>query len=245
MNHLFSSRHGRSIAIVVMSVILFAGAIAIFFADSDDQSAQDHPVRAVSSAPLRIMPLGDSITEGQSVPGSYRIELATLFTADHRPFDFVGSQSNGPPGLTDHDHEGHPGWCLANCANNLDDHLAEWLTTYRPDVVLLDAGTNDLLTGASKQEAVDRLRTVVDHIYRMLPDAHLYIAQIHGAGTFNQGVVEVASQAGSRGHFAVVVNMDNTGGFAESDYLDGIHPSARGADLMGRMWYAAMRENGF
>src|SRR5690242_12081668 len=61
---------------------------------------------AESNGGVRVMPLGDSITEGTQVPGGYRIGLwQRLSNAGYR-VDFVGSQYNGPSSLGDHDHEG-------------------------------------------------------------------------------------------------------------------------------------------
>src|SRR3982751_4842369 len=59
---------------------------------------------------VRVMPLGDSITEGTQVPGGYRIGLWQRVSSNGYRVDFVGSQFNGPSNLGDHDHEGHPGW---------------------------------------------------------------------------------------------------------------------------------------
>ena len=230
---------------LAVSTLLIAVSISAVFADSTRQPARDHSLQTPVNRLLRIMPLGDSITEGQSVPGSYRVELAALLAADQRPFTFVGSQSNGPADLEQRAHEGHPGWCLEKCENNLRDHLTEWLKPAQPDIVLLDAGTNDLLTGSSRPEAAEHLEHVVDDIYQTVPSAHLYIAQIRNGGAFNKGVAEVVSRANSSGRFAAVVNLDDSGGFTETDYIDGIHPNVEGADKMGRAWYAVMRVDGF
>jgi hypothetical protein len=68
------------------------------------------PAAAESNGGVRVMPLGDSITEGTQVPGGYRIGLWQRLTAGGYRVDLVGSQFNGPAALGDHDHEGHPGW---------------------------------------------------------------------------------------------------------------------------------------
>ena len=65
---------------------------------------------AESNGGVRIMPLGDSITDGVQTPGGYRIGLWQRFVANGYREDFVGSLSNGPAALGDHDHEGHSGW---------------------------------------------------------------------------------------------------------------------------------------
>ena len=52
-----------------------------------------------SAAVLKIMPLGDSITEGP-VGGAYRLPLYNLLTAAGYRVQFVGSQTSSPGSLT-------------------------------------------------------------------------------------------------------------------------------------------------
>ncbi|KAA9372941.1 GDSL family lipase, partial [Microbispora cellulosiformans] len=96
---------------------------------------------AESNGGVRVMPLGDSITEGTQVPGGYRIGLWQRLAAGRYTVDFVGSQYNGPGNLGDHDHEGHPGWRI----DQIDANITGWLRSYTPRTVLLHIGTNDVL----------------------------------------------------------------------------------------------------
>lgn len=68
------------------------------------------------------MPLGDSITDGFGEPGGYRIGLWQRLSGRHA-VDFVGSASNGPGALGDHDHEGHSGWRI----DQLDAGVVSWI----------------------------------------------------------------------------------------------------------------------
>src|SRR5215208_7092891 len=90
--------------------------------------------------PIRIMPLGDSLTDGFNVPGGYRIELWSRLAAEGLCIDFVGSLANGPSTLPDRDHEGHSGWRI----DQVSDAVVPWLQRSRPHVVLLLIGTNDV-----------------------------------------------------------------------------------------------------
>jgi len=95
-----------------------------------------------SCNPVKIMPIGDSITSGEGIPsyGGYRNFLGALLEDDGVSFDFVGSQKSGE-GLADPDNEGHPGWRISN----LREAIASdgWLETYQPDVILLHIGSNE------------------------------------------------------------------------------------------------------
>ena len=80
------------------------------------------------AAPLVILPLGDSITQGASqpasVPGGYRDPLRTLLTNAGYQIQFVGSASdNATAALTasgNATHEGHGGYTTSNLLVNLD-----------------------------------------------------------------------------------------------------------------------------
>ena len=92
----------------------------------------------VSLEPVRIMPLGDSITEGvqsdsddtgnpdfdspaMSVRVGYRKQLYTLLNNDGYSFDLVGSQIDAGSGsFADYQHEGHPGYTDAEISGVID-----------------------------------------------------------------------------------------------------------------------------
>jgi lysophospholipase L1-like esterase len=122
---------------------------------------------------VRIMPLGDSITEGSSSGvvdrdawTSYRKDLHDLLAAGRYSTDFVGSLSNGTavPGFTDVQHEGHGGWQAAGVANSILPNLNGFLTANPPDVVLLHIGTNDISSGQSPAGIRDEINLILNGI---------------------------------------------------------------------------------
>ena len=127
---------------------------------------------------LRIMPLGDSITYGVgSTDGAgYRARLEHRLTAVGFRVDFVGSRDAGPPGIDD-DNEGHSGWTISRMARKVD----RWLTAYRPDVVLLHIGTNDVRSDRYRAGAAKRLGVLLKRIRRDRPAAHVLVARIAGS----------------------------------------------------------------
>lgn len=98
------------------------------------------PASAESNGGVRVMPLGASITDGFTVPGGYRTGLWQRMIGDGRVVDFVGSASNGPASLGDHDHEGHSGWRI----DQIDANVVTWLRAADPRTILLHIGTNDV-----------------------------------------------------------------------------------------------------
>ena len=67
------------------------------------------PASAAPNTPLRVMPLGDSITwgVGSSTGNGYRGPLWSMLAADGHPLDFVGTVRDGS--MSDSDNEGHSG----------------------------------------------------------------------------------------------------------------------------------------
>ncbi len=128
-----------------------------------------------ATEPLRIMPLGASSTvgTGSASTAGYRGPLQQRMAAHGIAVELVGSQQDGPASVPDRDHEGHGGWTLARMA----PQVAGWVRDARPDVVLLHAGTNDLIQGASAQVAAQRLDVVLDAIHEA-SDAHVIVAGI-------------------------------------------------------------------
>ena len=141
--------------------------------------------RNSTDAPIRILPFGDSITEG-----SYRWDLWLLLRAMHTgAFDFVGVKQSSllpafgvawTPALRaafDQDHAGHSGWTTAQLADIAFDVAAATL----PDVVLYHAGTNDFRDGvddAAIDGALAGLRVGVGEVLRATPNATVLVAQI-------------------------------------------------------------------
>src|SRR5215469_12372235 len=89
---------GRSIDRSYLRALTFALALVGIALSDPAAHAQD---------PIKIMPLGDSITVDDR-SGGYRHLLYDLLTQDGISFKFVGSAKSGD--VPDAHHEGHPGW---------------------------------------------------------------------------------------------------------------------------------------
>jgi lysophospholipase L1-like esterase len=158
---------------------------------------------AADAAPLRVMPLGDSITNGlggipyatirtwlDAHPGSktdpaweethtdpydgYRAALKARLDRAGLKVDFVGSRHSGTFG--DVDHEGHPGWTI----EQINDILADRLDTFRPDVILMHLGTNDCRHDTGAAAAPAAYRTTMEIIKAHAPAAVVFVAKIIG-----------------------------------------------------------------
>jgi lysophospholipase L1-like esterase len=192
---------------------------------------------------IRIMPLGDSITDGFNVPGGYRVELRKRLLADGFDIDFVGSMSNGPDSLVDKNHEGHIGWTIELIANSANG----WLDAYQPDVILLMIGTNDMVTDWLYASAPARLGALIDQLGDRLPNAQLVVASItpttveewnRRAVVYNAAIPDMVRLKASEGRNVSFVNMN--GALDGGDIDDGVHPTAAGYDKMANAWHGAL-----
>lgn len=199
------------------------------------------PVPAESNGGVRVMPLGDSITDGYNVPGGYRIDLWQRMAGGGYTVDFVGSGVNGPSSLGDHDHEGHPGWRI----DQLDANIVSWLGSYAPRTILLHIGTNDMNQNYDVANAPARLSALIDNIRASAPDVELFVAQITPESdptlearvtAYNAAIPGIVAQKGARTHL-----VDMHSAITTADLADGVHPDAGGYDKMGARWYSALR----
>lgn len=209
-------------------------------APQDAEAPQAEPVAATAAAadPTRIMPLGDSITYGYS-HGSYRTSLHRELTDAGVEVDFVGSQNDGPDGLPDADHEGHSGQRI----DQLTERAPQWLADADPDVVLLHAGTNDLLQGASPDEVVARLDTLLTTLFAEQPGITVITSSLiplDDSGpdwrAVNAAIPDVVAAQRAAGNDALFADMATSGIGGEDDIPDDVHPSPAGYAKMTQVW---------
>ncbi|MEJ3746201.1 right-handed parallel beta-helix repeat-containing protein [Actinomycetes bacterium KLBMP 9797] len=193
---------------------------------------------------VRIMPLGDSITDGYpGLPGGYRVGLWQKLRDGGYTVDFVGSLANGPAEPFDRDHEGHSGYRISE----IDERVGLCFPSARPDVVLLHIGTNDVTSNFAG--IGDRLSQLVDHIVAAAPTAHVFVATITPAANaaresstrqYNALIPGIVSARASAGEKVYLVDMHPALNPA-TDLYDGLHPNAQGYAKMATVWYDALR----
>ncbi len=197
--------------------------------------------------PCKILPLGDSITDGVGVQGGggYRIELFRKARAAGQNITFVGSLINGPTTVDGaafpRAHEGHSGWRINQIAGLVPTPaLAD-----SPHIVLLMAGTNDLTQNDNVSSAPQRLGALLDKLFAAAPNALVVAAQLipvtfadPAVVTYNQALVGIVEARASAGQHVVLVDMHT--GFPASELPDRIHPNGPGYARMADVWYAAI-----
>lgn len=195
---------------------------------------------ALSGLNLRILPLGDSITFGigSSDGNSYRGDLQKELAGNN--VTFIGTQKSGK--MANNAHEGHSGWLISMIAGAAKNALP-----MRPNVVLLDAGGNDMLWGPDPADAPTRLGSLIDQIVVACPDAALLVANLlptwvadaeKRMQVFNAAVPGVIAQRAQAGKH--VLEVDMAAPLTTKDLSDGVHPNDVGYQKMADAWYAGI-----
>ena len=229
--------------------------LALLTACGNGSESQTTPVmpaaaaEATATRPLRVMPLGDSITQADSEHDSYRRPLSKSLELEGRSVDFVGSLSSnyrgGPPHPDfDPDHEGHWGWR----ADEILEEIRGWAEAEEPDVVLVHLGSNDVFQDQGVSSTLDELSRLIDAVREARPNTAFLIAQIiptinssrnRTIRDLNDGISALESKSTEWSKVRIV---DQFTGFDPGRMTyDGVHPNAAGEIHMADRWLAALR----
>ncbi len=152
------------------------------------------------SQSIKILPIGNSITQLDNQHYSYRYGLWKKLIDEELDFDYVGSMTDhyncGTPAFPtynghtfDTDHEGHWGWRCdeiingnnsSNCAGS--GNLATWLGNYTPDIALIHLGTNDMRLdwneGLGVAETINELKDIINILRADNPNVIILLAKL-------------------------------------------------------------------
>jgi lysophospholipase L1-like esterase len=202
---------------------------------------------------VKVMPLGDSITEGWPGPErvTYRFWLWKRLELAGYDVDFVGSRtgvSSGQPLYTDWDqnHQGLSGWT----ADEVAAQATSWANAAQPDIVLLHIGTNDLLQSQSVSGTINEVKQIIDNLRVARPNVDIFLCKIIPSTinasafvNFNNQIPGVVAEKDTQQSRVIMVDQF-TGFSATNDEFDGIHPNARGERKMSTKFYAGLTSAG-
>ena len=242
----------RPITLVLVAVAAVLAVIAAVFTvgPASAQPAAAPAVAAAATQPVKIMPLGDSITGS---PGCWRALLwQQLENAGYTNIHFVGTLP--PPGCGfpyDGDNEGHGGYLATNIANQ--NLLPGWLNATHPDIVIMHLGTNDVWNNIAPSTILAAFTTLVNQMRASNPNMKILVAQILPMNPTNcsqcaQRVINfnatipawAASKTTAQSPIAVV---DQWTGFNDAtDSIDGVHPNSSGNQKMAAKWFGPLSQ---
>jgi lysophospholipase L1-like esterase len=228
---------------------------------------------------IRIMALGDSITAGVGAHGAdvggggYRGELENLLDAAGYRYEMIGSRSDYSERVHAPAHEGWPGYVVRSLPSDPGHELLGPVTenavdAYDPDVILLMAGTNDLLrlerhsAGYTVDGIVSGMDALLGQIFFDKPRVHIILAGVVASPDISEctverfdGVVTPACPSDGGASLVTLVQKYRALGFDivlaprmdaavprdGEHFPDGIHPSgAGGYAAVARVWMNAI-----
>ena len=218
------------------------------------------PIDPGTSA-LKILPLGDSITDGypwSDEIGGYRSELYTLLRNAGHDVSFVGSQKSGPSVLADgvtpfdRDHEGYRGYMISQ----IDLGISTYMDQGNPTHVLMMLGTNDIIRvgdAAGALLAANRLSALIDRVLAHDSNPTVLVASIPPRiptwGTnewiivYNEHVKEFVQDKIATGKKVKFVDIYNALTAADIMPNDGLHPNADGYSKIAKTWFFGMLDS--
>jgi acyl-CoA thioesterase I len=196
------------------------------------------------AAPVHVLCIGDSITQGGSKGRpeyTYRLPLQRMLRATGRDVDFIGTQKHGLnsdpwPVDFDGDHEGYYGQTTAQVAAHLAVNLPKLAP---PDVALIHLGTNDRGWDATKKP----LESIIRQLRARNPKVIVLVADPPLSGVFGHWVrwaIRITVQGASTPQSPVVLVEPPDRWDAARDTFDGIHPNERGQVRQAVQWLATI-----
>jgi lysophospholipase L1-like esterase len=215
--------------------------------------------------PCRIMPLGDSITDGccgettLSMGASYRLTLFQSSLNNSKKLTFVGSSQSGPDTVENvpfpKSHEGHSGYTIDDGGgrSGLQPSIVGWLSAATPHIVLLMIGTNDVDIQLDLANAPARLGKLVDTISQSAPNALIVLAQIVPTRqddentldqAYNAAMPELVRTRAAAGTHIVLVDMysafTQNANYKTDLLANDLHPTDAGYAVMANVWWTAI-----
>ncbi|KAK8059420.1 carbohydrate esterase family 3 protein [Apiospora saccharicola] len=204
--------------------------------------------KRADAVPLRIMPVGASVTfgVGSTTGDSYRKDLQDLLKAQGMTAEYVGSKKNGKD-FTNNKVEATSGFVIAQIAKSVKTAAPK----FKPNLVLLDAGTNNCNKGGEVPDAGKSVAAMVDGIYTDSPGATVVLATVLAnkdaaqdkcrVGINAQYQTLATDMAAKKAKF-VLVDMRSPEGPTVNDLNDSRHPNDAGYAKMAAVWLKGIQE---
>ena len=218
---------------------------------------------------MKIMCFGDSITDGFWLEGGYRTTLCRLLeNGGYRDkVEFVGVNYSGD--CYSNAHCGFSSFSIDNIPESItggragiSSQLERIFSQCKPDVTLLQIGTNDILSRYKLSDAGIRLQTLAKNIFLGMGGGTLFIATLPCMDAedntfipgeffdtdsmdklvceYNNRVRAVVSYLKLLGYDARLADVHSV--LTKSDLHDGVHPSEEGYAKLGRFWYETLKK---
>lgn len=194
---------------------------------------------------LRIMPLGASITHGflSSDKNGYREHLRNSIIEGGNDVDMVGNNPEGD--MEDNENEGWPGLIIDEVREKAEEAAPQW----RPNVYLINVGTNDCVKDIDIPGAGGRMEQLLQVLYDAGPEATVILSTLlvngdEDANTrtteVNEQIKQLVADQQEAGRPIVLVDFQGENGLTLDDIQDGVHPTDDGYAKMAPLWFDAL-----
>jgi acyl-CoA thioesterase I len=180
---------------------------------------------AAAPEPRKILFLGDSITAGYGLEPSqsYPALIQEKIDAKKWPFRTVNA--------------GQSGDTSAGALNRMD-----WLLRSRVDVLVMELGGNDGLRGLPPETTRQNLQSIIERARKKYPQVKIILAGMKmppnmGADYAKKFATIYTDLAKKHNAALIPFVLENVGGVRELNLPDGIHPTAKGHEIVaGNVW---------
>lgn len=185
---------------------------------------------------IKIMPLGDSLTQGgvdANLPGQYNMStingyrLALKNLLSEFTIDYVGSIQLGDSNLADQDENGFSGACIkvSPCGGGtLYPQTAGWINSENPDLIIMQGGENDFSDHSlTDQQDADNMKAWIQLCWSTKPSVKIIVSGAPWHDTYDGLVHTYVDSLQSQGKAIRWVPYGDA-----IDRIDGTHPSAAG-----------------
>ena len=234
-------------------------------AESTAKSIAESAAETTSYKNIKVMTLGDSITDGFWLAGGYRVFLCNKLEENclSQYVDFVGSNHSGD--CYDNDHEGYTAFAIEKFSvrgvgtrSGIASFAPDKIEEFRPDVLTLMIGTNDILSQYALDEAGNRLEALVDACYEKMPEGgKIFLASLPDMDTNDETYINKKKFTSESMDEMVASYNDKVKALVEkkqgegkniefcdvhavvtkADLYDGVHPSEEGYKKLADYWY--------
>lgn len=198
------------------------------------------------SRPVRIMAVGDSITEGADFFSNYRVPLWEKLSAAGYAVEFVGTRTS-PSRVGPLAHEGYGGRNTEQLAALVPEHFA----AHPADIVLLHSGHNHTVEEQPVPGIIAATERLIAAFRGVNPRVTVLLAQVIPAGKLpkyaylpelNRALAQLASRLDSPAQRVVLVDQATGFNWKTDTVADKVHPNAAGAGKMAAAWFAALEK---
>jgi acyl-CoA thioesterase I len=218
---------------------LLSFSFLVCHAKSSDVSSQP-----IHNSVIRIINIGDSITEGGLVGRdeyTYRLPLYRLLKKHSIPVDFVGVHQAGIsknfkwPTDFDLDHEGFYGKTTTQIAEQLKNDLEKLAS---PDIAIIDLGSNDPNSNIEKT-TIAPLKEIIHNLRAKNPNIKIILVQIPGIvqNLATHYEVWLIAHKLSTEESPIVTAPLYLIWDTKKDTFDGAHPNIKGQNKMAYLLY--------